>query len=105
MEQVPDHLDLVLAGRPDQRLDRGKIKNPTASVDQRPAYAVAHCPYADLAQPAVVGVGKAQVPGLVDQVDPIAVAVESGCTFKPAEKVAVEQHGARSPSLCSRPVY
>jgi hypothetical protein len=34
----------------------------------------------------------AQVPGLVNQVDPIALAVESGRTFKPTEKVAAKQH-------------
>jgi hypothetical protein len=45
---------------------------------------------ADPAQPAVVAVGTAQVPGLVNQIDPIALAVESGCTFEPTEKVAVK---------------
>jgi hypothetical protein len=37
-----------------------------------------------------------QVPGFLHQVDPIALAVESGRAFKPTEKVTAEQHGDHS---------
>jgi hypothetical protein len=95
VEQVPDHLDPVLARRAHERLDGGEIVAAAAEIDEGPADSLARGVDAEGRKVAVILIDRLVVPGGGDLVEPLAMAVEARGALESGQEKAAK-HALRS---------